>query len=334
MANNVIDIGAAMQWLNWEFPSEVSDQTRYWIDRMMDPGLPADDRKSVIADLIKLAMRLPNPLEQAEILVYCGGLGYQLGEIEDAAKWLASASEIYEYCRDAHRHATALWMRYIVQRGQGKYRQAFDTARRARRLFNARLEDRVMKKDPMAESWYRGRIVDMTVELISSPEDMFECLFEFQGSNLSPSAADIRDRISVQVEKHEYQRTKDEMQRLLGITLRSPLPQETAESMAFCGVISWVLEDKKGAVNFFRSAMSQYIPASFEYAVLQWMLGLGLFGFPVEIFSAIQQMETSIQSFEKLRIEAIHENKMEHAQWFASYREAMKRVLRTMVEGT
>jgi hypothetical protein len=334
MGTNGIDIAAALQWLNWEYPSEISDTTRYWIGRMMDPSLPTDECKAVMADLIKLAMRLPNPLEQAEILVYCGAQGYQVGEIEDAAGWLTNAAEIYEFCHDPHRRTTALWMLYIVQRGRGKYRQAFIIAKRARRLFNEQLADRVLKKNPMAESWYRGRIVDMTVELITSPEDMYECLFEFQGSNLTPSVAEIRDRISFQLEKRDFTKTNNELQLLLGITLRSPQSQETAEAMAFCGVVSWVREDKKSAVSFFRSAMSQYIPSSFEYAVLQWMLGLGLFAMTVEVFSAIQQMETSIQSFEQLRKKAIHENKLEHAEWFASYREAMKRVLRTMVEGT
>jgi hypothetical protein len=328
----VIEIETALQWVNWESPSAISDSVRYWIGRIMDPILPAEERLATMADLIKVVGRISDPLEKAEILIYCGGQGYVLGDMDHAAKWLINAAELYEYCHDSHRRATALWMLFIVQRGRGKYRQAFDIARRARLLFIELADDRLQKKETAADSWYRGRILDMTCELISSPEDMFECLFEFQGSNLSPSAAEIKNRIAIQVEKKDYKKTGDEMQLLLGITFRSLCPQETAEALAFCGVVSWVLEDKKGAINYFRSAMTLYIPASFEYSVLQWMLGLGLFTIPMEVYSAIQQMEASIRNFDQLRIKAIHENHMEHREWFATHHSAMKRVLRTMVD--
>ncbi|MBE0698479.1 MAG: tetratricopeptide repeat protein [Anaerolineaceae bacterium] len=330
----MIDIGSALQWVNWEYPSVISDSLRYWIGRIMDPILPPDERLATMSDLIKVAGGISNPLEQAEILIYCGGQGYVLGDMDNAANWLIKAADLYEYCQDHHRHATALWMLFIVQRSRGKYRQAFDMARRARKLFIDQADDRLQKKETATESWYRGRILDMTCELISSPEDMFECLFEFQGSNLSSSAAEIKNRIAIQVEKKDYQKTGAEMELLLGITIRSLCPQETAEALAFCGVVSWVLEDKKGAINFFRSAMSQYIPKSFEYAVLQWMLGLGLFTVPAEVYSAVNQMETSIQNFDQLRMKAIHENHLERRDWFATHHSAMKRVLRTMVEAT
>lgn len=330
----MIAIEMVLQWLNWEYPSEISDTSRYWIGRMMDPGLPDDERKATMIDLTNVVLRLHNPLEQAEILANCGGAGYQLGEIDDPAVWMAKAAEIYEYCADSHRYATALWMLYILQRGRGKYRQAFDIANKARRLFIKQMEKRQKKVDAQAESWYRGRIVDMTVDLISSPEDMFECLFEFQGSNLSPSAMEIRNRISVQVEKKDFIKTQQEMELLRGISLRSPQPEEAAEALAFCGVVYWVLEEKKQAISHFRSALSQYLPASFEYAVLQWMLGLGLLNFRADVFRAIDLMESAIESFDRLRVKAIHENHLDRCEWFANHHVAMKRVLRKMVEET
>lgn len=330
----VIEIELALAWINWQNPSEISDSRQYWIGRIRDSSVTEIERKETINDLANAAKGLSNPLEQAEILVFCGARGYLLGLVEEAEGWLQYAADIYEYCADHHRHATALWILFIIKRGQGKYKQSYDLARRSRRIFNEIADDCLLKKLIKEESWYRGRVLDMTCDLISSPEDMFECLFEFRGSDLSPSATEIKTRIAAQVEKRNFQRTGDEIQLLLGISLRSKNPLETAEALAFCGVISWVLEDKSGAIQFFRSAMTQYLPSSFEYAVIQWMLGLALFAFPADHYSAISNMESSIQAFDKLRQNAIRENKTYQSNWFAIHHSAMKRILRTQVEST
>lgn len=330
----MIDIEAALAWINWEHPSEISDPNQYWIGRIDDGSVPAVERNDIIDDLADSAKRLPNPLEQAEVLVFCGARGYLLGMTDEAIGWLENAADIYEYCADKHREASVLWILYITKRGQGKYKQAFDLARRSRRLFSAIADQRLVRKNFQEESWYRGRILDMTCDLISSPEDVFEGLYEFHGSELSPSAVEIKNRIANQVERKAYQKTGDEMQLLLGTTLRSANHLETAEVLAYCGVISWVLEDKSGAIQFFRSAMTQYIPNSFEYAILQWMVGLAMFAFPSDQSSAINHMEASILAFDKLRQKANHANRLEQANWFAIHHSAMKRILRTQVENT
>ncbi len=330
----MIEVEPALAWINWEYPSEISDSNQYWISRIGDSSLPVVERKDTIGNFANAARRLPNPLEQAEILAFCGALGYLLGMVDEAIGWLHTATEIYGFCEDKHRQATVLWILYKVMRGQGKYKQAFDLARRSRRLFAELADERLVKKQVQEESWYRGRILDMTCDLISSPEDMFECLYEFQGSALGPSAFEIKNRIATQVEKKEYQKTGNEIQLLLGITLRSLNPAETAEALAYCGVISWVLEDRPGAIQFFRSAMTQYVPHSFEYAVLQWMVGLALFARESDYDNAINHMEASIQAFDKLRQKSIHENRPEQANWFAIHHSAMKRILRKQVENT
>jgi len=94
------------------------------------------------------------------------------------------------------------------------------------------------------------------------------------------------------------------------------------------------LEDRPGAIQFFRSAMTQYVPHSFEYAVLQWMVGLALFARESDYDNAINHMEASIQAFDKLRQKSIHENRPEQANWFAIHHSAMKRILRKQVENT
>ncbi len=333
----MIDIDQALQWLNWESPSAIPASIQYWIGRISDSNVPVPERIETIGDLIKLVESLEIPFERAEILSHCGAQGYKLDLGEEAVDWLGKAADLYEFFRDPHRQATVLWILFLVQRSRSKYRQAFDLARRARRLFTDQANGRMLINRSAEESWYRGRILDMTCDLVSAPEDMFECLFEFNGSYLSPPASQIKNRIARDIEgvsQINFQKTKSDIKLLLGVTKRSVRPQETAEALAFCGVISWILDDQVGAVNFFRSAMTCLLPSSFEYAVLQWMLGLALFQFPEEYASAIVAMDASIEGFERLRLRAIHQNNNNQEDWFATHLSAMKRVLRTRVEST
>jgi hypothetical protein len=327
----VIEIGIVLGWLNWENPTEISDSSRFWIGRAADNSLSVEEKKTIIQNLANSLGRLPNPLEQAEILVYCSTFGYQLGMFNEAESWIELAADLYEYSHDSHRFAIALWLLFIIQHGRGQFRKAYGFARRSRNIMIDQANERLMKKRIAEESWYRGRILDITFDLVSSPEDMFECLFEFQGSNLFFSAAEIKSRIASQMELKDFSKIDQEIQLLLGITLHSLVPGETGEALAFCGVVSWVLENKSDARNFFRSAMTQYLPGTFHYAVVQWMFGLALFTNPVNYAHAISVMEKSIHDFDQLREKAIHENKMDRREWFATYNSAMKRVLRTRV---
>ena len=105
------------RWLNWENPSEISEGTRFWIERINDSSLALDEKKQIIQSLVNSIGGLDNPLEQAEILVFCASQNYQIGTNGEAITWLQPAANLYEYCRDAHRWAVTLWMLYIVHRG-------------------------------------------------------------------------------------------------------------------------------------------------------------------------------------------------------------------------
>lgn len=329
----MIEIGTVASWINWESPTEISNETLPFIETLQDPELTDDQRRDILQDVYSVVRRTTNMLERAEILIYCGAQAFELNMIEDAGRWIDTAATNYEHFHDNHRFAVALWMLFIVRRRQGHYRVAFSQAVRARNFFIEKASERAQKKQIEEESWYRGRIIDMTCDLVSSPEDMYELLFEFSGSKLSPSAMDIRNKVSTYLERRQFARIEQEIQLLLGITIRSSNPQETAEAFSFCGVVAWLLDEKEEAVNFLRSAMTLYVPNSFEYAVLEWMLGLALFKNKLNYAMAIQMMERSIQDIESQRLKAIRENELDKSIWFAAHHLAMKRILRTNLEG-
>lgn len=330
----MIDIKLVFGWINWEYPSEITESSHFWTSRIADETISADERVLIIRDLAKSVAHFSNPLEQAEILVQCGVLGYQLGLTDEPAGWLDLAADLYQYNHDEHRFAVTLWLLFIVLRGTGLYRQAYDRARKARNLLTEIANERLLQKRIEFESWYRGRVLDITFDLVSSPEDMFECLFEFQGSSLSLPSSEIKSRIASQIQKKNFSQIDREMQLLLGMTLHSLDTNETGEALAFCGVVSWLLEDRSDATNFFRSAMTQYIPGSFRYAVVEWMYGLALFDNPHDTAHAITIMQKSMHEFDELRVKAVHENQMDKGDWFATYQSAMRRALRTSIENT
>jgi hypothetical protein len=247
--------------------------------------------------------------------------------------WLQLASNRYESTRDTHRQAVTCWMQYIVQRAIGQYQRAFDRGRRARRLFSELADESLAIKKHADESWYRNRIVEMTGDLVSSPEDAFELLFEFHGTLLSASSAQVKARLAEYLERRLFDKVSESMQLLLGTSFKMKDPLETGEVLAYCGVIHWVLENRTEATNYFRSAMTQFIPGSHEHALARWMLGLALFAASDKHDEAISHMETSIEHFDCLRQAAIHKNDVHQRDWYAIHHIAMKRVLRTKIGG-
>jgi len=327
----MISILDALEWLNWGRKTELPDNTRFWINQLENLDLTNSEKKSIIESLIGSLGRIKKVAEMAEVLVYCAAYGYRLNMVEDALKWLDQTDNLYDYTGDYHRQAVTHWMRFTVKRALGRYESAFNHARRARRIFTEMAEQCRARAQASAESWYSGRIQDMTCDLISAPEDMFEWMYEFHGSFLSPSAAQLKDRLAEYLGKRSFEKTDESMQLLLGISLKSYDPKESGEALAYCGVIHWVLENQTEAIQFFHSAMTQFVPRTHEYALLSWMLGLALFGKSADRGRAITHMEDSIEAFEELRKASIYKNQIDRRDWYAIHHIVMKRVLRLKI---
>jgi len=326
------DILQALNWLNYGSSSTIQPMNRFWIDQIRDPDLTDDEKQDIIRSLAGSVSHIADPYEKAELLVNCGAYAHQLKMAGVPAEWLAQAEKLYS--NDAHRQAVAVWMQYIVRRSESQFQQAVALARRARRLFTELADLHLSKKIFEVESWYRGRVIDMTSELIASPEDVFELLFEFHGSYLSASSAQLKAILADFLAGGDQARIHDVMQQLLGVSFKASMPEETGEALAYCGVIHWLFENHDEAINFFRSAMTQFIPGSHDYALLRWMLGLASFQNPAARMDGIVQMEKCIENFDCLRQDAIHSNNKFEGDLYAVYLIAMKRVLRKKISDT
>jgi len=325
------DILQALAWLNQRRPSDIQEISRYWISQIEDPNLIDDEKKDIIRILASSIRNIVNPPEKAEILVHCGVYGYRLSMIDEAMTWLDQAEKLYSM--DIHREAVTNWIQAIVQRSAGKFQRAVILARRARREFWDLADQSLTRKQHEIDGWYRGRIIDMTCSLVDSPEVAMELLYEFHGTYLNPSSAQIKAKLTEYLENGDTEKVLDQMQLLLGITLKASLPEETGEALAYCGVIQGLFNNRTEAVQFYRSAMTQFTPGSHDHALVRWMLGLALFENPTERYEAIRQMETSIEHIDCLRKAEIHKNHRTEAKLYEVYHSAMRRVLRTTISG-
>lgn len=323
------DMLSALNWLNQQSPSEIQQMSRFWINHIQESDLTEEEKKDIILSLASSIRTIGDTHEKAEILANCGAYGFQLGVHQDSLIWLDQAEKLY--IDDIHRQAVTNWMQYIVHRADRRFQRAVNQAQRALRLFSDLADQSVTRKQHELEGWYRGRLIDMTCDLIDAPEVVFELLFVIPGTFFNPSSAQIKAKLVEALEKGDTEKVFDDMQLLMGVSSKTSLPEETGEALGFCGVIHWVLDNQVEATQFFRSAMTQFNPGSHPYVMLRWMLGLALFSRTPEHYEAISQMESSINEIDSLRKKAVQKNQNDEANQYAAYQLAMRRVLRNQI---
>lgn len=327
----MVDVDQALSWLPAERGTMLSSTTQSRIDNFSAAGLSQAQRRATVLALLRTASSLPDPFEQAEVFTHCGVFFYRLMQMDESIRWLQQANDYYQYLEDPHRQACTSWMLYRVMRSSGKYRRAFYRGRSARLLFHEKEIQYHQVKNAKWESWYQGRQIDMTFDLISTPEDCFEWLFEFNGSRMSHSAMQVKDRAQEHIERRQFDEADRGIQVLLEITGKSLECAETAEALAFCGVAEWVMEHQMNALYYFRSALAQYVPSPHEYAILTWMLGLAELSFPDLRARSISTMEKAIRKVDELRENAGRQNETARRDWYAMHFIAMRRVLTHLI---
>lgn len=327
----MVDVDQALDWLDDESGTRLTPATQTRINNFYAPGLTQTQRRNTILALLRTVAGLPDPFEQAEVFTHCGVFFYRLMQMTDAIRWLQQANEYYQYLGDAHRQACTSWMLYRVMRSSGQYPRAFDRGRRARVLFKDKAFTYHQMQHAGRETWYQGREVDLTVDLISTPEDSFEWLFEFHGTRMSPSAMQVKDRAQEHIERRLFDDANRDLQTLLEITGKSRECAETGEALAYCGVGEWVMERQMNALYYFRSALTQYIASPHEYALLTWMLGLAEWSFPDLRSKSIATLESAIHKMDELRQSATWQNDSTRREWYAMHFVAMRRVLTHLI---
>lgn len=328
----MVDVDQALGWLNEERGSAVSPTTQSQINEFYRPGLSQAERRSRVVVLLRTAATLTDPFEQAEVFTNCGVFFYRLMQYDESIRWLQQADDYYRYLEDKHRQSMTSWMLYLVMRAIGQYRRAFNQGRRARILLQDKARQYRQLQAPGTESWYQGREVDFIVRLISTPEDSFEWLFEFNGTRMSRSAMQIKDRAQENIERRMFDDADRDIKTLLEITGKSRESAQAAEALAFAGVAEWVMERQMNALYYFRSALTQYVPCPHEYALLTWMMGLAEWSFPDLRPKSMAKLESAIQKVEELRQEAVWKNETTRRDWYTVHFVAMRRVLTRLID--
>jgi hypothetical protein len=93
------------------------------------------------------------------------------------------------------------------------------------------------------------------------------------------------------------------------------------------------MEHQMNALFFFRAALSLYLPASHEYAMLTWILGLAQYTFPNLRARSFASMQSAVDKVDRLRAAAVHHNQVQQRDWYALHHMAMTRVLRQRIAG-
>lgn len=329
-----MSLDLALSWLNWENFSCLSNASRFWVEHFQNDDLDDLERQETITALLQTVPAIADPLEQAEVMTYCAVFLHRLHQEQEAIQTLKRANDVYQYVSDLHRQAVTSWMLYYSLREQGSFPRAFEQGKRARTLMQVKADQYALQRMAQIESWYRARVIDFTVRLVSSPEDMFEWLFEFHGSRLNPAAAQVRERLRDFVDRRMFPQAEQEIQVLQDITRGGCAVEETGEALACCGIAQWEMGNHMNGLYFFRAALSQYIPESHEYAVLTWILGLGQLTFPNLRARAYNTLLSALDMFERLQIRATRQNQAAQRDWYALHHVAMKRILRQSIAGS
>ncbi len=211
------------------------------------------------------------------------------------------------------------------------------------------------------QKWYGEQIKNMTVDMLRSPHDMFEwtytgpdaqrnalfpmpknepgsyvppkpSVYQFKrtydssGSNLRPSAAQIRQKIEALLDSQAHDRVMDLLHDLEALN-QGPPGREFYEIHAFSASVAGFLPAlKREAIQHLITARCTSPLQSRSRMIVTWMLGLLLINEPGRRAEAILAMDASITCARRMEVAADRENNAALRQWYAWHAEAMEQM--------
>jgi tetratricopeptide (TPR) repeat protein len=353
----VITLDQAVNWLNWETPTELYHRNEHLIHEMRTA--PQSRTEKIYQYFMDYLYSHSTPADEVEIRIYCGVYLYEHARIAEAVDQLNEALTLLsdankqdqknkgdgagsngkkeEYKeKDYHRLALTDWLMYTILCPQGDPDQAFDWLRKALRNLNERACFYHRLGDATRENWYRDRMIDTAHEIIATLRSAYGCIFEFDGSGLCPSACLAKERIMEDITQGRFDDAALEIAFLKEVTHRSPEYREVAEVFTISGLVTAEKGDAAQAIHEFRSALAHCQPASHEQVFIRWMLALFQLTQPSQRGNAIQNMEICIRQIDALATAVDHQNHLYKRIWYEVHREAMKSLLqeKTGISGT
>ncbi len=329
-----------LDWLNRYSSSQLSPTNAQDIELIRSSSLPEEEKRDLLDNLMSLAGTLANTLEEAEVEANCGVFCYARGMMFEAERSLLRAYLLYEQCQEEHRKIMVEWLLYVYFNSHTDRMQALDWLRQARTGLWNRSRYYAKRKDEheneRKERWYRERVFDITSDQFVTPRYVFETIIEFQGTRLSTAARIIREQIEELLKDRKQEEVNEKLKSLRKITQHALNPAESAEALAYSGLVTGEMDSTKDkdAIRLLRSALALYIPESYEYTIVCWMLGLILYSVPEKQYQAVATMEKCISNAVQLIQRADRQDQQTLHLWYELMGEAMRRVMRRMAATT
>jgi hypothetical protein len=323
----MLDAVRALGWLNViDHRPRMNGEAR----RLIKTGLefsPQDSRiKLVLERLRSLAHSSGDPLEKAEILLWCAAIGRWRGWCPQAARDATEAVFCSE--GDDHRRAIALWIQGIIQWEVRQNHDAYRNCRAAKELFRKR--QILFQHFPEEDAWYRNQIRQMEVDLAAQPEEIWTWLDCFEPSSLKPPTRHVVDCVQDKIREQAYQSVYVLMQDLQeanrlceGIYERAEIYLEFGLAIYQMGNIYYAIELLRKAVQYFYPGVGSYhkqVVARGMLGALEWM----------QVSShkqAIVDWKRCVDEFEFLRQWADRDNLPKKEEWYAQHTEILRTAL-------
>jgi hypothetical protein len=317
----------ALSWLNAiDHSSHLNNEARRLIKNGVEFS-PQDSRiKLVLERLRSLAHASSDPLEKAEILLWCAAIGKWRGWFPQAARDAMEAVLCYD--NDDHRRAVALWMQGIVQWAMFQNHPAYRHCTEARELFQKR--QILFQHFPEEDAWYKNQIRQMDVDLAARPEEVWTWLNYFEPSSLKRPTRQIVECVQDKIRAQAYQNVYALMQDLQEANRQCEEAYERAEVYLEFGLALYQLENTHFAIELLRKSVQYFYPGigTFHKQVIaRCMLG------------SVEWMQTSchnqaaadwkrcIEEFDILRRWADRDNLSKKVAWYTQHSEILHAAL-------
>ncbi len=317
-----------LDWLNRYTITQLTPENQRLFNLIKKDSVPEQEKLKFLDDLINVSTLLQNLLEEAELETACGVASFARERWDDAIRLFTSAHDIYEHVHDLHRQVVVELLQFLACHAQGQELQAIYWAdlTRTHLLRLSRTAAQEHKRE--VERWYRDALIDLMSDLLQVPAYVYEWQFMFHSSLLNPPAQACKERILHLLKTDDFLQVFHELDFLLWISQRTGQAGEFAEALAFRGLIVLKMKKPEEAGYFFKAAMVQSAPGSYEYHLMRWLLGLAQYPGVQWRYQATENMLACIRAFYELKQKADQQNNASAFTWFDILVEAMQRMVK------
>ena len=323
----MITLSQALDWLNQLDPSHLSSKSQFFIWQITTASIPEAEKNSLTNALISSARESDNLWEYAEVLANCARIEAQRNQLPQALNHLEEAARLYKQNGDRVRQAVVLWMVSIVEWNMLDNLKAHAHARESRSLLVKVAADMLVEERDTRGYWIKDRTSEMEEMLFSTPEEAYYWMNQFEASHLKAPAIQVVDSINAAIRSKQFSRVYQLVASLIEITRNSADTNETAEALAYSGLVNVQMGNIRDAARLLRQASALLQPESHHQTAVRWMLGMVLFTQPSEFSQAVAICNQCIVSMDQLKARATQRNRPQEQDWYEHHAGLMRKVL-------